>query len=80
MYFEDPEDPTKGFWAVSDCQPDDVACGGGAHKFLKSLSAPHGEKCPWSVTGTWKFCDGDIIPGGGCTHSSEDATVSITCL
>jgi len=80
MYLEDPEEEGLGYWAIVDCQPDDVACGGGAHKFLKSASAPSGEKCPWNADGPWKFCSGILTPGGGCTNYTTDASVRFSCL
>jgi hypothetical protein len=39
MFIFDKDSKTSGYWAVVDCQPDDVACGGAPHKFLKSESA-----------------------------------------
>ena len=80
MYLDDPVDKSRGYWAVVDCQPDDIACGGGPHKFLKSESAPKGEKCPWNASGPWQFCSGDITPGGGCTKYTVDETVRFTCV
>ena len=78
MFINDYGSTTNGFWAIVDCQPDDVACAG-THTILQSQSAAEGEKCPWNANGPWEFCSGDLIVGGGCTEYTIDSTVKLTC-
>eukprot|EP00095_Tigriopus_kingsejongensis_P001620 maker-scaffold289_size220122-snap-gene-1.27 protein:Tk01620 transcript:maker-scaffold289_size220122-snap-gene-1.27-mRNA-1 annotation:"hypothetical protein EMH_0003250" len=63
-------------WAVVDCEPGNVACGG-SHQMLKSV--PADGFCPYDDIGPWQYCDGDLIVGGSCTHYSTDETVRFTC-
>lgn len=78
IYNEGSED--TGYWAIVDCQPEDIACGGGAHKFLRSAPALYGEKCPWNANGPWNFCSGELIIGGVCSEYTVDTTVKLTCV
>ncbi len=80
MFIFDAGSDVTGYWAIVDCQPDDVACGGGPHKLLKSAAAPYGEKCPWNARGPWEFCSGDLIIGGVCTDYATDDTVTFSCV
>lgn len=74
----------EGIWAITDCHPNDVACGGGggkgAHKLLTSPKTNCKDFCIHQVAQIgWKFCSGELTINGGCTEYKADDTIHFTC-
>ena len=81
MFIRDDEVSATGYWAITDCRPDQAeACGGAAHKIIKSPKVNSEDICPHQIsTNGWQWCDGDLQNSGTCTSYATDNTIKFTC-
>ena len=84
LFLRDSENSDVGHWAITDCHPNDVACGGagghGAHKLLLSPLTTS-QTCLHQVPQEgWQWCSGELIINGICTEYRPDDTIQFSCL
>ena len=81
LFMRDEPGSSSGHWAITDCHPNDVACGGGAHQLLISPDTECDGHCVHQLPNSgWTFCNGELTANGICTRYGYDDTVKWTCL
>ena len=83
LFLRDSANSEVGHWAITDCHPNDVACGGaggnGAHKLLLSPLTTS-QTCLHQIPQEgWQWCSGELIINGICTEYRKDDTIQFTC-
>ena len=69
-----------GHWAIVDCHPNDIACGGGSHRLLLSPKTNSGTTCLHELpTQGWLYCSGELTSNGICTEYAHDETIGFAC-
>ena len=72
---------SSGHWVVTDCHPDDVACGGGSHRLLISPRVDSVTTCLHELpTQGWLYCSGELVANGICTDYASDDTIKFDCI
>ena len=80
LFLRRSDGSNTGNWAVTDCKPDDVACGGNAHKLLISPTTNCVDHCVHDLPQKgWQFCSGEITTGGICLKYEFDDTIDFSC-
>merc|ERR1712242_182742 len=80
LFLRDDDNSNQGHWTVTDCHPDDIACGGGAHRLLISPRTNCLQSCIHELSKTgWYYCDGELSSNGICSSCQPDNTVEFKC-
>merc|ERR1711963_263019 len=80
LFLRNSERSNEGHWTITDCHPNDVACGGSAHKLLISPDTECEGHCVHQLPKKgWSFCNGEITTGGICLGYARDDSIKFEC-
>ena len=80
LFLRSSDGSNDGHWAIVDCHPDDIACGGGSHRLLISPKTNADATCVDGLPAKgWLYCSGELASNGICTEYAYDDTIGFTC-